>query len=86
MFYKTWIDNGIMLIRDLISTNGQLLSYEEFRGRYELRTNFLDFHGLISSLRDYINKFNFHEILERGFCPVQPLPLGIILKRLQKYL
>ena len=21
----------------------------------------LDFHGLISSLRDYINKFNFHE-------------------------
>ena len=80
VFYKTWIDNGIMFIRDLISTNGQLLSYEEFRRRYQLRTNFLDFHGLISSLRDYINKFNFHEILERGFCPVQPLPLSIILK------
>ena len=80
VFYKTWIYNGIMFIRDLIGTNGQLLSYEEFRSRYALRTNFLDFHGLISSLRDYINKFNFHEILERGACPVQPLPLSTILK------
>ena len=50
----------------------------------------LDFHVLISSLRDYINKFNFHDILERGDCPVQPLPLTehYIKKqrRLQKYL
>ena len=50
---------------------------------------FLDFHGLISCLRDYINKFYFHDVLEQGDCPVQPLPSSIILKkqkRLQKYL
>ena len=40
VFYKTWIDNGIMANRDLTKTNGQLLSYEEFRRKYALQTNF----------------------------------------------
>ena len=64
VFYKTWIDNGIMVIRDLTKTNGQLLSYEEFRRKYALQTNFLEFHGLIGSVRDYINVFNFHDIIK----------------------
>ena len=80
VFYKTWIDNGIMVIRDLTKTNGQLLSYEEFRRKYALQTNFLEFHGLIGSVRDYINVFNFHDILELGDFPVQPLPITYILK------
>ena len=80
VFYKTWIDNGIIPIRDLTKTNGQLLSYEEFRRKYVLQTNFLEFHGLIGSVRDYINVFNFHDILELGDCPIQPLPITYILK------
>ena len=46
VFNNTWIDNGIMFIRDLIGTNGQLLSYEELRRRYALRTIVLNSMGL----------------------------------------
>ena len=62
VFYKTWIDNGIMAIRDLTKTNGQLLSYEAFRRKYAFQTYFLEFRGLIGSVRDYINVFNIHDI------------------------
>ena len=80
MFYKTWINNWIMAIRDLPKTNGQLLSYEKFRRKYALQTNLLEFHGLIGSVRDYIDVFNFHDILELGDRPIQPLPISYILK------
>ena len=34
VFYKTWRVNGIMCLSDLFSVNDQILSYEEFRLKY----------------------------------------------------
>ena len=53
--------------------NGQILSYEEFRLKYNFQTNFLEFYGLIISVRQYINSFNFQETLGMIADPVQPL-------------
>ena len=63
VLYKTWSDNGIMCLSDIFSMNGQILSYEEFRLKYNFQTNFLEFYGLINSVRQYINSFNFQETL-----------------------
>ena len=60
VFYTTWSDNGIMCLSDLFSVNGQILSYEEFRLKYNFQTNFLEFYGLINSVRQYVSSFNFH--------------------------
>ena len=68
VFYKTWNDNGIMCLRDIFNVNGQILSYEEFRLKYNFQTNFLEFYGLINSVRQYINSFNYQEILGIFVC------------------
>ena len=57
VFYTTWSDNGIMCLSDLFSVNGQILSYEEFRLKYNFQTNFLEFY---ISVRQYVSSFNFH--------------------------
>ena len=80
VFYKTWSDNGIMFLDDILSMNGQMLSYEEFRLKYNFRTNFIQLYELINSVRQYINSFNFQEILGMTATPVQPLAIGYILR------
>ena len=47
VLYKTWSDNGIMCLSDIFSMDGQILSYEEFRLKYNFQINFLEFYGLI---------------------------------------
>ena len=84
MFYKTWSDNGIMCLSDLFIVNGQILSYEEFRLKYNFQTTFLEFYGLINSVRQYINSFNFQEILGMTATPVQPLAISDILRNKKK--
>ena len=80
MLYKTWSDNGIMCLGDIFNMNGQILSYEEFSLKYNLQTNFLEFYGLIYSIRQYINSFNFQETLEMTATPVQPLAISYFLR------
>ena len=80
VLYKTWSDNGIMCLGDIFSMNGQILSYEEFRLKYNFQTNFLGFYGLINSVRQYINSFNFQETLGMTATPVQPLAISYILR------
>ena len=63
MFYKTWSDSGIMCLGDVVSMNGQILSYEEFRLKYNFQTNFLEVCGSINNIRQYINSFNLQETL-----------------------
>ena len=77
MLYKTWSDNGIMCLSDILSMNGQILSYEEFRLKYNFQTNFLEFFGLIYSVRQYIN---FQETLRMTAIPVQPLAISYLLR------
>ena len=37
VLYKIWSDNGIMFLSDIFSMNGQILSYEEFRLKYNFQ-------------------------------------------------
>ena len=80
VFYKTWSDNGIICLGDIFSMNDQILSYEAFRLKYNFQTIFLEFYGLINSVRQYINRFNFQEILGMPATRVQQLAISCILR------
>jgi len=41
VFIKEWFDSNIFSIRDLLNSNGQLLSFQEFKNKYDRNTNFL---------------------------------------------
>ena len=69
-----YIIHGFIIIL-LKFPSKQLLSYEEFRRKYLLQTNFPEFYGMIARVRKYINDLNLREISELDVGPVRPLPL-----------
>ena len=50
IFFRTWFDKGVYTIKDLFDQNLDFLSYEEFKLRYQLQTNFLTYYGLINAI------------------------------------
>ena len=80
VLYKTWSDNGIMCLNDTFNVNGQILSYAEFRLNYTFQINFLEFYGLINSVRQYINSFNFQNNFGMTATPVQPQAISYIFR------
>ena len=54
VFIKEWFDRNILSIQDLLNSNGQLLSFQEFINKYDCNTNFLQFYQVISSIPKYL--------------------------------
>ena len=50
IFFRTWFDKGVYTLKDLLDPNLDFLSYEEFKLRYQLHTNFLTYFGLINAI------------------------------------
>ena len=46
----------IHFIRDLVDENGQLLTYEQFQAKYNVRTNFVQFIGIRTSIEAYLRR------------------------------
>ena len=54
VFIKEWFDSNILSIRDLLNSNGQLLSFQEFNNKYDCNTNFLQFYQVTSAIPKYL--------------------------------
>ena len=54
VFIKEWFDRNILSIQDLLNSNGQLLSFQEFISKYDCNTNFLQFYQVISAIPKYL--------------------------------
>lgn len=80
VFYPNWKDNGILLINDLLDNNGNLVSLEIFQRKFRVHTNFLEFEGLISSVRNYLYSCRFEHFSKRENDPIRPLISCYILK------
>jgi len=53
-FIKEWFESNILSIRDLLNSNGQLLSVQEFNNKYDFNTNFLQFYQVTSAIPKYL--------------------------------
>ena len=56
IYYKSWSAKGIQKVRHLMTDKSKFLSLTEFKERFDIRTNFLIFCGVISSIKDLQNK------------------------------
>ena len=75
MLYKNWMENGIILINDLLDITGELMNYNTFRKQFSVSTNILQFECLIRSIRKYISTFNFGPFQFRQDNPTCPFLL-----------
>ena len=57
LFFREWLDKGILSIQDLLDDIGHFLSYTEFKTRYACRSSFLQYYQVISAIpKNLLNK------------------------------
>ena len=82
IYYRHWVENGVNIVNDLVDENGTFLSLDEFRRKYNIRTNFLEYGAVINSVKrscrsilndDVSNNYNHVPY------PIKPFNLDLLL-------
>jgi len=50
IYYKTWVNKGILRISDLIDTDDHFLSFENSKCKFGVRCTFLDYAGVLAAI------------------------------------
>ena len=78
--YKRWISAGILFIGDLLNSDGEFYSYRELTRCFNVRTNFLEFNGIIRAIKQFLNNEGFNHGLFKSVNPLIPITLLMIKK------
>ena len=54
IFISEWFNNNILSIQDLLNSNGQFISYQEFKNKFVCKTNFLQFYQVVSAIPKHL--------------------------------
>ena len=65
VFCRSWKNKGILLINDLLDSNGELLTGPQFQRKFHLPSNFLVFEGIARSIKNHIFSFRWTPFLYR---------------------
>ncbi len=49
-YYKTWVNQDILKISDLLDNHDQFLSFESFKRKFNVRCTFLDYAGVLAAI------------------------------------
>ena len=50
LFWKSWFERGVVIVKDVLNPEGNVLTYEEFRNKFNITTNHLHYFQLISAI------------------------------------
>ena len=83
VFYKDWYNKGVTIVNDLVKDHNTLLFYtfQEFTELLSVNTNFLQYQGLISSVKVYLQKSNIEFDKQLVVYPLIPNNIAIFLNR-----
>ena len=54
IFINEWLNDNILFIQDLLNSNGQFMSYQEFKNQFARKTNFLQFYQAVSAIPKHL--------------------------------
>ena len=57
---KRWVDKGIFLVKDLFTENGNFLTIQTFKEKYDILTNFIEYEGILKAIRKYLDRLSLH--------------------------
>lgn len=55
-YWKTWFSKNIVFVQDLLNSQGKFLSIEEFREKYNLNLNFLQYCQITSAIPTWLKR------------------------------
>ena len=61
IYLKEWADQNILKVKDIINTNGELISFQTFKEKYPsaTKTNFILYQGIANAVRKYLRSKNW---------------------------
>ena len=81
VIYRNWTSKGVWLINDLLETTGNFLTYQNFQDKYMIKTNYLEYQGLILSIKKYLRSLEIDiNNLSKIYGPLQPNTIKIFFK------
>ena len=54
VFWKAWRDKNVLFVQDLLNNQGNYLSPQEFRDKYNIKVNFLQYYQITSAIPAYL--------------------------------
>ena len=79
IFFESWFNKGIKYINDLIDENGEFYRQDNFTRKTGVKTNFLQYNGLIKSIKEYLKHIKI-EIPHKESNPFIPTNIYPLLK------
>ena len=58
IFYRRWYENKIFVVNDILNEDGSFMDYNTFNLIYGMRAHFLEYNGLLASVKDWVKKTN----------------------------
>ena len=80
IYYNNWFKKGIRYINDLIDENGVFYSEAEFTAKTGIKTNFLQYNGLIEAIKKYLKHIKV-ETTHKESCPFIPFHISTLLQQ-----
>ena len=56
IFFRTWFSRGVSTIENLLDHNLEFITYEEFKTRWQIKTIFLTYYGVINAIPNEYKK------------------------------
>ena len=74
LFFREWLDKGILSIQDLLRDTGRIMSYAEFISRYVCKVNFLQYYQAINAIpKNLLNKAKTSDLVRKEIYPVETI-------------
>ena len=58
-FKKKWFDKGIRTLNDIVNTYGKPMDLAEFRGKFHVTTNFLEYGSFCKQIQNFLRYKDF---------------------------
>ena len=65
IFYRDWSRAGINHVKDILNQDSNFLSFADFKTRYQVKTSFLKYYGVVSSIKN-IRKQDQHYVADNS--------------------
>ena len=70
IYLKTWFKESVRYINDLVNENGRLYEQAEFTQKTGIQTNFIQYNGLVQSIKQYLKQQKKKKLVTKSHHPL----------------
>ena len=80
VWIKHWYKKGVRFVNDLINENGEFYSKDESERIYVIKANFIQFQGLVQTIKVHIRPHNVRSFTKKLQSPFIPTNIHLLIK------